>query len=77
MCIIKTIRALVGVVASFVFCTSFDEGLPLCFRHVGDLGNIEADENGTAVVNIKDKMLTLTGPLSIVGRSMVVRIQTV
>ena len=29
------------------------------------------------MVNIKDKMLTLTGPLSIVGRSMVVRIQTV
>ncbi|KAI0225630.1 Superoxide dismutase [Cu-Zn] [Lamellibrachia satsuma] len=43
-------------------------------RHVGDLGNVLADENGTAVINIKDKMLTLTGPLSIVGRSMVVHV---
>ncbi len=47
-----------------------------CFyvnRHVGDLGNVTAGADNVAKIDITDKMLTLTGPLSIVGRTMVVR----
>ena len=41
-------------------------------RHVGDLGNVEANADGVAYVNITDFMISLSGPLSIVGRSLVV-----
>lgn len=41
-------------------------------RHVGDLGNVEADANGVAKVNIKDAQISLTGPNTILGRSLVV-----
>ncbi|XP_067134649.1 superoxide dismutase [Cu-Zn] [Centruroides vittatus] len=41
-------------------------------RHVGDLGNVEAGPDGVAKVNISDSLITLYGPLSILGRSMVV-----
>jgi Cu-Zn family superoxide dismutase len=41
-------------------------------RHVGDLGNIVADESGTAVVSIVDTQLTFSGDNSIIGRSVVV-----
>ncbi|KAM3868577.1 superoxide dismutase [Cu-Zn] [Diretmus argenteus] len=41
-------------------------------RHVGDLGNVTAGDNKIAKINITDKMLTLNGPLSIIGRTMVV-----
>jgi len=41
-------------------------------RHVGDLGNIVAGEDGTATVNIVDKVIKLTGTESIIGRAMVV-----
>ncbi|CAG2184240.1 unnamed protein product, partial [Oppiella nova] len=41
-------------------------------RHVGDLGNVTADANGVANVNIEDKQLALTGNQSIIGRSLVV-----
>lgn len=41
-------------------------------RHVGDLGNIKADQTGRAVVNITDKVIRLSGPHSIIGRSIVV-----
>lgn len=44
----------------------------LTFRHVGDLGNVEAGDDGIAKVNITDKMISLAGPLSIIGRSVVV-----
>ena len=44
-----------------------------CFRHVGDLGNVTAGADNIAKINITDKMLTLNGPLSIIGRTMVVR----
>lgn len=43
-------------------------------RHVGDLGNIVAENDGVAKVNICDKMISLCGPLSIIGRTIVVRI---
>ena len=43
-------------------------------RHVGDLGNVKADESGIAKVDMTDKFITLNGPLSVIGRTMVVRI---
>jgi len=41
-------------------------------RHVGDLGNVTADDKGVAKVNITDKQISLSGPLSILGRTVVV-----
>ncbi|XP_062869736.1 superoxide dismutase [Cu-Zn] [Trichomycterus rosablanca] len=41
-------------------------------RHVGDLGNVTAGADGVANINIEDKHLTLKGPHSIVGRTMVI-----
>ncbi|MFO0965952.1 MAG: superoxide dismutase family protein [Gemmataceae bacterium] len=41
-------------------------------RHVGDLGNIEANKSGKAVINMKDKLVQLHGPHSIIGRSVIV-----
>ena len=41
-------------------------------RHAGDLGNIEANDRGVARVEIRDGMLQLNGPHSILGRSIVV-----
>lgn len=43
----------------------------LC-RHVGDLGNITAADDGTACVDITDKQVTLIGAQSVVGRTIVV-----
>jgi len=41
-------------------------------RHVGDLGNIEADANGTVVLTLNDTLVQLSGPFSVLGRSVVV-----
>jgi len=41
-------------------------------RHVGDLGNVEADSNGVAKVDITDKLISLTGAHNIIGRTLVV-----
>ncbi|XP_030850468.1 superoxide dismutase [Cu-Zn] isoform X2 [Strongylocentrotus purpuratus] len=41
-------------------------------RHVGDLGNIIADASGKVDVNLSDKLLSLSGPQSIIGRAVVV-----
>lgn len=41
-------------------------------RHVGDLGNIEADGSGQATISITDHMVKLNGPISVIGRSFVV-----
>ena len=41
-------------------------------RHVGDLGNVKADDSGKAVVNISDTMVRLAGKHSVIGRSVVV-----
>ena len=40
-------------------------------RHAGDLGNVEA-HGGTAKVDIEDKMISLMGKDSIIGRSIMV-----
>ncbi|XP_071937835.1 superoxide dismutase [Cu-Zn] [Coffea arabica] len=41
-------------------------------RHAGDLGNITVGEDGTASFNIVDKQIPLSGPLSVIGRAVVV-----
>ncbi len=41
-------------------------------RHVGDLGNIVADDKGHGHYDRVDKVIRLEGPLSIVGRSVIV-----
>ena len=41
-------------------------------RHVGDLGNIEADPDGIASVTMMDDKIKLTGAHSIIGRSVVI-----
>ena len=44
-------------------------------RHVGDLGNIKADDNGRVNLNLKDRVIQLHGPHSIIGRSLIVHAQ--
>jgi superoxide dismutase, Cu-Zn family len=41
-------------------------------RHVGDLGNITADTDGKATIKITDKLVTLAGPHSVIGRGLIV-----
>jgi superoxide dismutase, Cu-Zn family len=41
-------------------------------RHVGDFGNVEADEDGIAHFVLIDPVISLDGPHSIIGRSVVV-----
>ena len=41
-------------------------------RHVGDLGNLVADESGRALYSSHDHVLTLSGTQSIVGRVVIV-----
>lgn len=43
-------------------------------RHAGDLGNVVADGNGIAQVDISDSQIPLCGPNSIIGRSVVVSV---
>lgn len=41
-------------------------------RHEGDLGNIEADASGKAHLDWKSTDMTLSGPNSVIGKSVVV-----
>jgi len=41
-------------------------------RHVGDLGNVQANAEGEATINITDSIISLTGTHSILGRSIVI-----
>jgi len=41
-------------------------------RHVGDLGNISANEDGAATLEAVDTLLTFHGESSIIGRGLVV-----
>ncbi|GAQ86348.1 copper/zinc superoxide dismutase [Klebsormidium nitens] len=41
-------------------------------RHVGDLGNIRADNDGKVQTTLEDVVISLDGPSSIVGHSVVV-----
>ena len=40
-------------------------------RHVGDLGNIEADDKGHATYDMVDEQLRFDGPTSILGRGLI------
>lgn len=53
--------------------TKNDHGAPdTADRHVGDLGNITADENGHAHFERVDKVIALKGENNVIGRSMIV-----
>jgi Cu-Zn family superoxide dismutase len=41
-------------------------------RHMGDMGNLEADESGKAHLEYTDAVIRLNGPNSILGRSVIV-----
>ena len=41
-------------------------------RHTGDLGNVTADENGVATVDVTDEVISLNGGHSVLGRGVVV-----
>jgi len=41
-------------------------------RHVGDLGNVTTDASGNVDTVIEDEWVSLIGPLSVIGRTMVV-----
>lgn len=41
-------------------------------RHVGDLGNVVANQDGVASGRMLDSLVKLSGPTSVVGRSMIV-----
>ena len=43
----------------------------LC-RHVGDLGNVQQDTDGKVDTVIKDKVVSLAGEYSVIGKSIVV-----
>jgi superoxide dismutase, Cu-Zn family len=50
-----------------------DHGGPdAAVRHVGDLGNLTADENGVAHLEMTDKLISLSGTHSIIGRAIVI-----
>ena len=41
-------------------------------RHVGDLGNIDVEEDGTCKMTFIDKLVKLKGKHSVVGRSVII-----
>jgi superoxide dismutase, Cu-Zn family len=41
-------------------------------RHAGDMGNIEADSNGVANLELVDNQMSFSGPHSIIGRGIVI-----
>jgi Cu-Zn family superoxide dismutase len=41
-------------------------------RHVGDMGNLEADADGNATINYVDDTITLNGPESIMGHGVII-----
>jgi len=50
-----------------------DHGAPSdSVRHVGDLGNVEANEKGEVTVEITDTLISLSGEKSVLGRAFVV-----
>lgn len=53
--------------------TKMEHGAPTAGRrHVGDLGNIEANARGIARVDVVDPHLGFYGPASIIGRGLIV-----
>jgi len=58
----------------YIFCKlQVDHGGPDHeVRHVGDLGNIEANSSGIVDITYTDPVITLTGKLAVIGRGVVV-----
>ena len=52
--------------------TKHHAGIDVPKRHVGDLGNITASEDGRAILDLEDSSLHFHGPTSIIGRGLVV-----
>ena len=52
--------------------TKHHAGIDVPKRHVGDLGNITANANGNASLDLYDEQLSFYGPTSIIGRGVVV-----
>jgi Cu-Zn family superoxide dismutase len=52
--------------------TKHHAGIDTPKRHIGDLGNITANANGNATLDLDDPSLTFHGPTSILGRGLVV-----
>jgi superoxide dismutase, Cu-Zn family len=53
--------------------SNMQHGAPMDMnRHEGDMGNIEADASGNAHIEYTDKMMSLNGPNSIIGRGIIV-----
>eukprot|EP00092_Neocalanus_flemingeri_P000591 GFUD01000628.1.p1 GENE.GFUD01000628.1~~GFUD01000628.1.p1 ORF type:complete len:241 (-),score=63.39 GFUD01000628.1:249-971(-) len=42
------------------------------YRHVGDLGNILAGEDGVAIIDVEDSQISLNGLNSVIGRGVVI-----
>lgn len=60
-------------VIKYFFYFQKNHGAPIdTERHVGDLGNIEADGTGVATINFTDKVIDLEGAHNIIGRAVVV-----
>lgn len=47
-------------------------GMDDAHRHVGDLGNIIADAQGNALYSIIDTHVSLNGPHSVIGRTVII-----
>lgn len=45
---------------------------PVTGRHAGDMGNLTADADGNATVDLTDAVMALDGPSSIVGKAVIV-----
>jgi len=41
-------------------------------RHIGDLGNLQADENGNCTFQFEDSLIKLSGETSVIGRSFII-----
>ena len=63
---------LVCMIIRFFSCVRWKLAWLLFCRHVGDLGNIGCDMNGVIDHQMKDDNISLHGPHSVVGRSIVV-----
>uniref|UniRef100_A0AAR2IRJ8 Superoxide dismutase [Cu-Zn] n=1 Tax=Pygocentrus nattereri TaxID=42514 RepID=A0AAR2IRJ8_PYGNA len=66
-----------GEVTGTVHFEQQDEGAPVKLTGeisglTADLGNVTAGDDGVAKINIEDKILSLSGPYSIIGRTMVI-----
>jgi len=67
------LRNLCGSAGGHFNPESKNHGAPTdAVRHAGDLGNIIADENGIANVDITDQIIKFEGPFSIIRRAVVI-----